>query len=97
MEIRRNITITISDNELLQLLVQALCPTEQQKDDVKEGVFFIALGHLVGRSDVKAVKKANYIAKATHKTSITVEEFRRWLPKILSEAFDKLQKGRNGY
>lgn len=86
MQLTKKVTVTIENNELVWLLIDALYPKAQTAEG-KECVLFLALSSLVGRSDVDAVKVANRKADAQTLPHIKVAEFRIWLPKILAETF----------
>lgn len=94
MQIKKRITVTIEGDELLNLLVSVLWPKAKSATG-KDRTLFSALGRLAGISDVEAVKLANRKAdKGWCRDSISVTEFRRWLPQILSETFAEFLEGK---
>jgi len=75
-------TVTISHRQLFDLFVAAVYG-DAKKATGKDRTFYVAFGHLVGISDVDAVKIANENTKKEH--HITVTEFRKRLPVVFSE------------
>ncbi len=55
--------------------------------DESHVAYTCALSHLVGISDVAAVKRANEIGRSQGWETITTSEFRKWLPRALSQFF----------
>lgn len=51
-----------------------------------------ALSYLIGITDVEAIKIANARAKEHGQPTITVTQFREWLPTALSEVFAEWQE-----
>jgi len=86
MQLTKTVTITIENRELIGLLVAALNPKARESTD-RTRTLFSALGNLPGYSDVEAVSMANCEVDSHKLPTITVDEFRRWLPQILSETF----------
>ncbi len=93
MEITKRVAVTIAEEELVGLVVKALYPPAMETMG-RERTLYRALAHLVGLTDVEAVKEANYLAKhSPGGTAITTDDFRKWLPQVLSKAFAKLLGG----
>ena len=92
MQLIREVTVTIESSELLNLLIMALY-TKAHKATGKTITLFSALGSLAGLSDVEAVKAANREADKRNLPRIKTDEFRRWLPQILSETFAEFLEG----
>lgn len=55
--------------------------------DESHAAYVCALSHLIGISDVAAVKHANEIGRSQGWEIITTSEFRKWLPRVLSQFF----------
>lgn len=83
-----NVTVVIQNEELLDLLVGALSEGAERATG-KESTLYRALSFLVGCSDVEAVKLANRRADNHMQPRVKVDEFRRWLPVVLSRVFAK--------
>lgn len=79
--IKRQVMVEIEESEMLFFLSRALYERARAAKG-KRLTFYVALGHLVGITDKEAVKGAN--DKATKENHITVTEFRRWLPEVVS-------------
>lgn len=86
MQLTKQVTVTIEGRELIELIIAALC-TKAKCATSKEQTLFTAFGHLIGCSDVEAVKMANCKADDQGLPRIKVAELRCWLPQILSETF----------
>lgn len=91
-EMTKTIRVTIDSNQFTDLLVAALFGHARSAAD-GEYTCFRALGCLVGVSDVEAVRMANKEAKITGHPTITVAEFRKWLPALLSSIFEEWHHG----
>ena len=76
------VEVTISNATALGIFIRAVYGDAKAATG-KERIFYKALGHLVGISDVDAVKIANGYAKKENR--ITTEKFRRWLPTVFAE------------
>ena len=83
-ELTRTVKVTISDNELLNFLVTALWRMVQTSER-QERTFYYALGHLVGITDVEAIRLGNEKAKDEGLPAITVAQFRKMLSQALSD------------
>jgi len=94
MDITRDVrvTVTIRSEELLRCIVRAISP-DASASDGKQRTLYLALSYLVGVSDIDAVKTANSVARDRGLPTIRVEEFRKWLPGVLSQAFLYVVKG----
>ena len=82
-KLTRKVKVTVSARELLTFLTTALWQMAQ----VSEGqgrTFYYVLGHLVGTTDVEAVRLGNEKAKDEGLPAITVAQFREMLPQTLS-------------
>jgi hypothetical protein len=82
--IERLVKVTISEAELLNFFVASLKP-DARASEGQERTFYHALSHLVGISDVEAVKRANKQARSEGLPTITVAKFRKWLPQVFSQ------------
>lgn len=89
MEITKRMVVTIKEEELVGLVVKAIYPDVSPAMG-KEWTLYRALSHLTGCTDVEAVRAANRLAKLSCEPTITTDDFRKWLPKVLSKAFAKL-------
>jgi hypothetical protein len=86
MQIKKSVMVTIESDELLKLLIQAMLPKVEMSQG-KESVLYRAFSNLAGNSSVEAVRRSNRYAKDNGLPTITTDEFRRWLPEMLSEIF----------
>lgn len=86
MQITKKVTVTIEGRELVRLLLEALRPKAQSSED-KEQVLFRALSNLIGCPATEAVRCSNKYADSHALPRITTDEFRKWLPEMLSETF----------
>ena len=82
--ITKTVKVTISNAEVLRHFVKALAG-ELKASEGQQRAFYCALGHLVGISDVEAVKRGNEMPSVKEDDYITIEEFRCWLPTVLAE------------
>ncbi len=85
-------TVTIAEEELVGLVVKAIYP-DMQEATGQEWLLYRALSYLIGCTVFEAVRKANRLARDRGCLLITTEEFRKWLPQVLSKAFAKLLGG----
>ncbi len=83
-KLTRTVKVTISNRELLDFLVAALWRVAQASEG-KKRTFYYALGHLVGITDVEAVRLGNKRAKKKGLPTMTVTQFREMLPQVLSD------------
>ena len=85
------VNMQIEGSEVILWVVNVIrdLAVESQDDDY---IFFTALGHLVGISDVEAVKYANSVADRKNLPHITTREFRRRLPGVMSKVFAEFMK-----
>ena len=88
----QKVAVLIEAKDFVDLLIRALYPKAQAAQG-KERVFFMAFASLVGCTDVEAVKIANREAGNKSLPRIKVDEFRRWLPQMLSETFGEFIAG----
>ena len=91
--IKRNVMIIVEKQELVSLLVNALSEREKVSTG-KEHTLYQVLSYLIGCSDVKAVQMANRKADNLQQPRVEVDEFRRWLPGVLSEIFAEFVRER---
>lgn len=94
MQITKKITVTIEGEELISLLLKALRPKAQSSED-KEQVLFRALSNLIGCPATEAVRLSNKYADNHALPRITADEFRKWLPEMLSETFREFVERKN--
>lgn len=80
--ITRRVTIEIKEREILQFLADALSDRVKATEG-KRLTFRRALSRLVGITDKEAVRMANESVEEENR--ITVTEFRRWLPEVISQ------------
>ena len=92
MNVTKWVTVEIPEEKLIGLVVDALYSMYHGAKD-HEKTLYIALANLVGGTDAEAVEIANHEAMNKGDPTITTDEFRRWLPQVLTEAFAKLVKG----
>ncbi len=81
-------TVEIPKEKLIGLVVDALYHMYTRSSEDK--TLYRALANLVGKTDVEAVLIANRAARKKKTETITTEQFRRWLPQVLTEAFAEL-------
>ena len=82
-------TVTVAEEELVGLVVKAIYP-DVEKATGQEWTLYRALSSLVGCTEFEAVRKANLLAKEHSCPTVTTDDFRKWLPQVLSKAFAKL-------
>lgn len=86
MRITKKVTVVIEDEEFVRLLIEALAPKAKSAKG-KELVLFRCLSYLIGIPTVESVRMANKYAANIQLPKITTDEFRKWLPEMLSETF----------
>lgn len=86
------VAVEIGGNELIDFLIWALMP-DAKSSEGQERTFFIAFVNLPGHTDVETVRIANVEADKQGLPHIKTDEFRRWLPQVLSEVFAEFLKG----
>ncbi len=86
------LTITIKvDKYIVWWLGEALYPLLEHEGD---RIYVMALSEIVGISDVEAVRQANRHARDKGwPERATVDQFRKWLPAILSKLFAQVVHG----
>jgi hypothetical protein len=85
--ITRSVQVEIEEKELLHFLTDALY---QRAKIAAKRRFWIALGNLVGITDVEAVKIAN--REPLDEPSLTTAEFRKQLPIVISKFAAEVMK-----
>jgi hypothetical protein len=86
MQIMKQVTVTIKDKEIIGMLVDFLRERARDSTDEQRTMYY-AIACLIGVPDVEAVKRANRWADEHNHPRVTVDEFRCWLPNVLSGVF----------
>lgn len=84
MELTRTVKVTITHSELLNFFVDAVAGHAQASEG-KQRTLWQALAFLIGITAKETVKKANQTARQKGQETITLAEFRKWLPEAFSQ------------